>query len=82
MIFANSLDLDQDQQNVDPDLGLSCLALLIMFFFFFFFEKATFEKKLEETKSVKNYPACKDLNIFHTSLFLVTFRQSLDEVLK
>ena len=56
--FANSLDPDQDQQNVGPDLDLSCLCRT------HFFEKVNFEKQSADDKeNMKNYPACKELNI-------------------
>ena len=56
--FANSLDPDQDQQNVGPDLDPSCLCRT------HFLEKVNFEKQSAGDKeNMKNYPACKELNI-------------------
>ena len=43
MIFANSLDSDQDRQNVSPDLDPNLLALRVLPKCFF--EKVNFEKK-------------------------------------
>ena len=59
--FANSLDPDQDKQNVDPDLDPNCLCRTL---FLKKFEKVNFEKKSADDKeNMKNYPACKELNI-------------------
>ena len=51
--FANSLNSDQAQQNVGPDLDPSSLTLLFL--------KEYFEKVMQRTKIMKNYPACKEL---------------------
>ena len=53
LLFANSLDPDQDRQNV------KCPDLIV--FLKEFFEKVGFEKKSAvDKKSMKNYPACKN----------------------
>ena len=61
--IANSLDPDQDPRNVGPDLGPNLFDTLIMLLKEFF-EKIDFEKKTaDDNKSMKNYPACKELMI-------------------
>ena len=61
IIFANSLDLDQDRQNVGPDLDPNCLTLRLMVFMKkFSHAKVDFEEKsINDNKIMKNYPACK-----------------------
>ena len=57
IIFANSLDPDQDRQNVGPDLDPNCLTLRLMVFMKeFFCEKVSFEKKSADNNkfSMKN----------------------------
>ena len=53
MIFANSLDSDQDRLNVGPDLEPNCLTWKQ------FFETANMilKKSADDKKSMKNYPA-------------------------
>ena len=60
MIFANTLDPDQDSQNVGPDMDPNCLTLMV--FLKEFFEKDDFVKIQHATKHLKNYPACKEPN--------------------
>ena len=61
--FTNSLDPNQDRQNVGPDLDPNYLTFIV--FLKEFFEKVEFGKKsADHNKSMKNYPACKELNIF------------------
>ena len=55
MIFANSLDIDQDGQFVGPDLDSNCFILSLIVFLKEFFEKGNLEKSLQ---IVDNYPAC------------------------
>ena len=56
--FANSLDSDQDQQNVGSDLDPNCLCRT------HFLKKLILKKKSADDKeNMKNYPACKELNI-------------------
>ena len=50
----------QDRHFVGPDLGPNHLTLIV--FLKEFFEKVNFEKRsADDNKSMKNYPACKDL---------------------
>ena len=53
--FANSLDPDQDQHTVGPDLDPNSLTLLVSLKDFFI--------NLGKSHSMKNYPACKELNM-------------------
>ena len=58
LTFANSLDPDQDQLDIGPDLDPNWLTSERILF-----EKANFEKKsADDNKSMKNYPACKELS--------------------
>ena len=63
MTFTNSLDPDYDRQNVGPDLDLNCLTLSV--FLKEFLEKTNYDKKSAEDRSMKNYPACKELIPYH-----------------
>ena len=52
--YANSLDPDQDRHSVGPDLDPKLFDTLIVLLKDFF-------KKSANDKSMKNYPACKEL---------------------
>ena len=54
IIFANSLDPDQDQQNVGPDLDPNCLTLMP---FLEDFLKVDFEKKHQRAKGHIKLPS-------------------------
>ena len=62
--FANSLDPDQEQQNVGPDLDLNCLCRT-----HFFFKKLNVKMSADDKENMKNYPACKELNISQSVFF-------------
>ena len=56
--FANSLDPDQDRQKVGTDFDPNCLCCT------HFLKKLILKKKSADAKeNMKNYPACKELNI-------------------
>ena len=55
IIFANSLDQDQDRQNSGSDLDLTCLTLIV--FLKEFFEKVAFEKNQQKKKKHTKLPS-------------------------
>ena len=59
--IANSLGVDDDRQNIGLGLDQICLTLM---FLKDFFKKVNFE----DTKSQKNYQACKAASAFLTSV--------------
>ena len=59
IIFANSLDQDQDRQDVGPDLEPNCVTLIVLLKEFF--RKSCFWKKSDDKKIMENYPSCKEL---------------------
>ena len=65
-MFANSLDPDQALQNIGPDLDPNCLTLMV--FLKEFFEKVDFKGNHQTTKSIQNYPACKELENFRNDI--------------
>ena len=65
--FVNSLDPDQDRQYVGPDLDPNCLTLWLCswkIFLKFRFEKS---QQIDGNKSMKNYPACKENNLYEST---------------
>ena len=62
--FANSLDPDQDHQKVGPDLDPNCLCCT------HFLKKLILKKmSADDKENMKNYPACKELNISQVFFF-------------
>ena len=73
IIFANSLDSDQDLQDIRPTeygswSGSKPFDSLILFPIDFFRKKSA-----EDNKIVKNYPACKELTLYSKQAPLDTF---------
>ena len=59
--FAYSLDPDQARQDIGPDLEPNCLTLL-WYSWKIVLKKVNLKKKNPQmTKSMQNYPACKEL---------------------
>ena len=62
IIFANNLEPDQDRQNVGPDLDPNCLTLSGSVPERVSLKKLILKKSVaEDNKSMKNYPAFKEL---------------------
>ena len=62
IIFANNLEPDQDRQNIGPDLDPNCLTLSGSVPERVSLKKLILKKSVaEDNKSMKNYPACKEL---------------------
>ena len=70
LTFANSLDPDQHWRSVGPELNPNSLTLTVNL-------KDFFEKSADENKSMKNYPACKELNCDSESCYMAFYHTSL-----